>query len=414
MKKLQRLILAVTIILAGLAAPRQTVNATITYTVNSTADEADLNPADTLCLSVSGACTLRAAIQQSNYNNTSEIINVPAGTYTLTISGSNEDASATGDLDIVYSTTIQGSGATTTVINGQGLDRVLHTLSSAVVTIQDVTITNGSAPTGDKGGGGIRNDGNLTLNRVIITANQTPFIDQNNDNGAGISNYSILTINSSRISDNFNSYNGGGIHNEQGALSVNQSTISNNSAKQSGGGILVKTGNTFFINTTISGNIAEAGAGGGLYNTGTTNINRVTFANNIAIQGHAIYKNGELTLINSIIFSAAGSSNCAGPISLTSSRNNIENGSTCLVGGNGNLLGQDPQLQPLTYFGDILKLHPILQGSPAIDGGNASPVLYTDALGNNYEDGDFDGIRESDMGAYEYIPLKIFLPLIRR
>jgi len=41
---------------------------------------------------------------------------VPAGTYTLTIPGANEDANQTGDLDITSDLTINGAGAHSTVI----------------------------------------------------------------------------------------------------------------------------------------------------------------------------------------------------------------------------------------------------------------------------------------------------------
>ncbi len=42
----------------------------------------------------------------------------------LSIEGADEDAAATGDLDITSSLTIQGSGARSTIIDGDGIDRV--------------------------------------------------------------------------------------------------------------------------------------------------------------------------------------------------------------------------------------------------------------------------------------------------
>jgi CSLREA domain-containing protein len=65
------------------------------------------------------ACSLREAIQSANTNTNfggcTRIgsapfqINVPAGTYTLTIPGNNEQANATGDLDVLATMAIVGS-----------------------------------------------------------------------------------------------------------------------------------------------------------------------------------------------------------------------------------------------------------------------------------------------------------------
>src|SRR5262245_38281091 len=73
------------------------------FTVNSTADAPDLAPGNGLCATATGICTLRAAIQEANAhpNDASgpDSISLPAGTYTFTRTGANEDAANTGDLD---------------------------------------------------------------------------------------------------------------------------------------------------------------------------------------------------------------------------------------------------------------------------------------------------------------------------
>jgi CSLREA domain-containing protein len=69
--------------------------------VNSTADLTDDNLADNVCHTSAGSCTLRAAIQQANYSPAADTISLPSGTYSLTIGGTGENASATGDLDIL-------------------------------------------------------------------------------------------------------------------------------------------------------------------------------------------------------------------------------------------------------------------------------------------------------------------------
>src|SRR5690606_3889815 len=118
------------------------------FTVNSTADAVDANPGDGVCeTAVFGECTLRAAIQEANLSETPSTINLPSGMYTLALDGSEEDEAATGDLDINGDLILNGAGAQTTIIDGAGLDRVLHILSG-VITINDVTIQNGFADTG--------------------------------------------------------------------------------------------------------------------------------------------------------------------------------------------------------------------------------------------------------------------------
>ena len=102
------------------------------FTVNSTADAVAANPAGGVCETAAGngICTLRAAIQVANASAaTADTINVPPGTYTLTIAGLGENAAATGDLDITgvlaaNALTIGGTGLTpaATIIDG-GRDR---------------------------------------------------------------------------------------------------------------------------------------------------------------------------------------------------------------------------------------------------------------------------------------------------
>jgi CSLREA domain-containing protein len=86
---------------------------------------------------VNGNCTLREAVISANTGATTDVcdpggpqteIYVPAGTYALTIGGTDEDAAATGDLDLQRkgSISIFGAGARDTIIDGGGLDRVFH------------------------------------------------------------------------------------------------------------------------------------------------------------------------------------------------------------------------------------------------------------------------------------------------
>ena len=94
------------------------------FTVNSFTDGADANLNDNVPLTVDGRVTLRAAIQQANFNGGINTIILPAGNYTLSIAGAGEDAGATGDLDITGPIVVQGAGPGTTTVHGDGTDRV--------------------------------------------------------------------------------------------------------------------------------------------------------------------------------------------------------------------------------------------------------------------------------------------------
>jgi len=76
-----------------LAAPAQAV----VFAVDSTVDAVDAVPGDGTCADASGACTLRAAIQETNALAGADVVELPAGNYVLSIPGIGEDTSATGD-----------------------------------------------------------------------------------------------------------------------------------------------------------------------------------------------------------------------------------------------------------------------------------------------------------------------------
>ena len=143
------------------------------FTVNSLADAVDLNPGDGICLTSSATCTLRAAIQEANAVEGYDVINLPSGSYVLSIIGRDEDHCATGDLDVRDTMDIKGSGSLETIIDGGQIDRVFEIPyglgTYKTVRFIDLTIQNGDAT--DQVGGGIYSSHNLHLENVIVTAN---------------------------------------------------------------------------------------------------------------------------------------------------------------------------------------------------------------------------------------------------
>ena len=95
----------------GTALHAQTLN----MTVDSNVDEVDGFPGDGRCMTDSGTCTLRAAIQEANAfsNSGPHWIFLPADLYVMRLGavGATEDGGWSGDLDIRSSVNLVGSGA---------------------------------------------------------------------------------------------------------------------------------------------------------------------------------------------------------------------------------------------------------------------------------------------------------------
>ena len=135
-----------------------------------------------------------------------DTIIIPAGTIRL-ITLAEEDANATGDLDIHKDLTIQGAAAGSTIIDGDGRsDRVFDIFAPATVTISNVTIRN-AFPLGGigGGGGGIRNAGTLTLTNVTVSGNRAFGFPQVaggtvDVTGGGILNTSTMTLTNVTVS----------------------------------------------------------------------------------------------------------------------------------------------------------------------------------------------------------------------
>src|SRR6188768_2067465 len=120
-----------------------------TFVVNTTADTQDAAPGNGVCADSGGLCSLRAAITEANALAGADTITVPAGTYTTTLAGTNEDANANGDFDITSPLTINGAGGGATVIQANAAtqtanERVFHILAGGTaVTVAGVTVQNG-------------------------------------------------------------------------------------------------------------------------------------------------------------------------------------------------------------------------------------------------------------------------------
>lgn len=290
---------AASLCLAATAAMMPALPLAATIAVTTTADE----------FGSGSACSIREAVQSANTNADvggcthtggfgTDTITIPAGFYTLTRAGIDEDDNATGDLDIRSNLTLQGAGAGTTSIAlcGNCSDRVLQVIVGTSVTINDLTLRDGDLPNG-RAGAGLRTEPNTstTLNRVTVGLNTV------DGNAGGILNRGSMSINGSAVTNNVTvnaSQGGGGIFNDDNAvLFITDSRIldnqtTGNGANGNGAGIYNDVGAELtVVNSTIDGNTIDIGGtiaadvsgdGGGIFSLGSFQITQSTISHNTA------------------------------------------------------------------------------------------------------------------------------------
>jgi hypothetical protein len=329
-------------------------------------------------------------------------------------------ATYTENLTIGLSVNVIGSGASTTIIDANGGSVVTVSVVTANVTLSNLTIRGGNAFKG----GGILNNGALTINNSTITGNSALSW------GGGIFNSGTLRVMASTLSGNTVSNTcysyclaiGGGLYNQGGTVTISNSTLDHNRAVRycnSGcrpsGGAIGNGGTMTITNSTISANIAVVdfcirgcmAAGGGIESNGTLTINNSTISGNSAVGkdgpgGGGIF--GNVILQNSIVANSPSGGNCSG--TMTSKGYNLSSDSTCNLSGSGDLNNIDPKLGVLQNNGGPTQTIALLSGSPAIDAGNPSGctdaqghLLTTDQRGMPRPDPGDTG--RCDMGAYE-------------
>lgn len=372
--------------------------------VNTTTDGADSAPGDNICETATGngVCTLRAAIMEANARAGAQTISLSSGTYALTIGGTGEDASATGDLDITEALTIVGASVNATFINGGGLDRVLHIRPGVGANISDLTLTGGSVP--DFGGGLYNENGTLTLDAVTLSGNTA-------NSGGGLANVGSgsVTLTDVTIKNNSVSAQGGGLYNG-GTATLNRVTLNSNTGNGSTlqGGGLFNSGTANLTNATLSGNalnVTASAQGGGLYNAANLTLTNVTIAfNTVAVAGGTptlegaslFHAGGSTTLNNTIIANGSGANNCNTTFTANFS---LEDSATCFSGGsNFNIAPGATGLDGLANYGGDTETHRLQPTSPALNVANTGTCPAVDQ--RNF--GRPDGL--CDIGAVERQP----------
>jgi CSLREA domain-containing protein len=250
------------------------------YIVNKTADTNDGS-----C--TADDCSLREAVRNANACAGWQTITIPAADYPLTIAGRDEDAAATGDLDITDNVTIVGEGVPS--IDGQGLDRIFEVFSPAVVRIETLIVLNGQAQIG----AGIHNHSQLTLDGLSIQGNHAvvPPGGAGTSAGGGIFNEAgTLTLVNTQIFEN-SADHGAGIHNFATAhLEATDLLLGLNAAAVDAGGLWNNMAAEAVLNDVTLVRNSAPGNGAGIYNDGHLEINLATFEENTgAEQGGGLY-----------------------------------------------------------------------------------------------------------------------------
>jgi CSLREA domain-containing protein len=260
--------LGLLLFLALAATVPSTAFGATTVTVNTTVDETAAN----------GTCSLREATLYANGTAEPDCAATPAsGNTTIALPGGTYTLGGR-PLTLTGSATLSGAGAATTTITAAGASQVIVIASTGRAAISDVTVSGGTTgavcgggmcglgqPVFGLPGGGIANDGTLSLTHVIVSGNRT---------AAGAVNGQCIAANPTGGCGGGNGGDGAGISNgKTGTLTITGSTITGNTTGAGAAGDHGPPDQT-------PGTSGSGGNGGGISNAGTLTITNSTIAGN--------------------------------------------------------------------------------------------------------------------------------------
>jgi CSLREA domain-containing protein len=345
-----------------------------TITVNSTADTTAHD----------AACTLREAI--ANVNAAAQ-----ANATRDTTGGDCAAGTGTGDtivfklslpatitltdaaLDIEGAVRINGPTTGTLAVDGNGQAGVLSIVGDTPVTVADLTIQHGVGSLG----GGVYNEGTLTLTRCTLSGNAA------DEAGGAVYNLGSVTLSNCTLNGN-SSFDGGAVYNDaEATATLSDCTLSDNSATNDagggGGGAVYNDGTLTLANCTLNDNSAPNSDGGGLYSDGDATLTNCTVRDNFAANdagGGGIYNEGGLTLANCTLSgNSAYTGDGGGLYNQSSGEATLTN---CTVSGDASVSGQAGGGG--VYNDGMLTLtNCTLSGNSATDGDGGG--LYNDTNG---------------------------------
>ena len=401
---------------AGAASPAFAANFIVTNTAQDLPDGA---PGNGACkVAVGDTCTLRAAIMESNALAGADVIVLPTNAHILlAIAGRNEDAAASGDLDISGPLTISTFGAADPderpIIDADGIDRVFDIRPDAgAVLIRYVQIINGAANDATTYlGGGVRQTSGSQLNLDYCdirgnTANAGGGVHTNGNvqfflselHGNVVTDMGFTNPLGSAIKDS----DAGPVQPFDG-VTLKLTTVYNNLALGAGAGAAVDLHRQVLVeNSTISGNLPH-----GLHVTAANaTLNLATIVGHqigYLYTGTSLAQSSEVR--NSII-AGNTTTDCqlSGSISYSHNYTLASDASCNLAFGADNLPSTDPRLKPLAIRYGTTRVHDLRPGSPAIDHAATSgcPSRDQDDIPRPLDGDGVDGAR-CDMGSVEFV-----------
>lgn len=373
-----------------------------TFTVIKNGDTHDANQGNGICADSAGACTLRAAVEESNALSGDDTIlfNTSLTGQTIVLD------MALNTIEIKSNVTVNGLGANFLAVSGDGKIGVFAVTGGATI-MRDLTIRDGdnTSSSGSGLGGGINiSNSSMTLENVIVTGNKSLFgggvnaeyaaitmtsVTLSNNHadlgsssvGGGMATFrSDITMTDCTVAGNTTRNLGGGVYFEFGMHRISGTTFSGNSAGSIGGGLEVDGGELTMVNSTVSGNTALTG--GGIASGGTVTLRNVTIAGNTATNSGGGFStvNGGKRIANTIVAdnTAPASPDIDGVF--TSLGNNLVRNR---AGSSGYIAsdlpdGTNPLLGALANNGGATETRALMAGSPAVNAGNNAQALDTD------------------------------------
>lgn len=388
------------------------------YNVSAAEDPnlGDVNLKDGVCANINGQCSLRAAVDQAGTTagTDSVVVNIPSGSFTL-----NNPLKLILDSD-AKAVKIQGAGAQNTILDGADASAhfSLHSLTSALVSIEKMTLQNGrdpsvlhgasiqinpspfflATPTAPNAGISIsdcifRNNKNawavvyMVKDSGSLQIHRSQFVDN------GITAVQVKEANGLLIEDSTfarNSDRGVALSDNAGAVLIQNSSFSENYE----GLNLLNCGDCRLENISVYRNRANGiwlftSKSNPRFNVG---IKQATLYDNVTepmqgqIRSNLSYGFSDpansLTISNSIVAMAPGSAwpSCMGSPGATQNMvatQNIFSDNSCNAFGTGNLV-VDPMLSAAADNGGLTPTLLPLAGSPAIDGGASALCTVQD------------------------------------
>lgn len=267
------------------------------------------------------------------------------------------------------------------------------------ISITNTHITNNQAV---QGGGGINatSQAYMTIEDSRVAYNQTTSTSLGQGRGGGILNDGELTLRRVTLESNYAQY-GGGLYDLGDYTMIFDSTFASNTAYYSAGGIAKYTTLMNVFNSTFSSNqVLGFNAGGAIFiNYGDTGLTHVTFSDNQAYYGGALATQDATwtTILQGVVFNNSTGGNCDIHSTLSYSGVNLADDTTCFTASPIHVIA-DPLLGALADNGGATYTHLPEDGSPVIDaGGDICPAYDQRGVARPMDAG-------CDLGAVESAP----------